>query len=77
MPNPAKGWRKEKPGYHQRTVMLAKCGQKCFLSKHKKYPICRKNTCKRSQKGVHAAYSRARQHHNWTVAKRAKQLLKK
>lgn len=26
-----KGWAKQQPGTHQRTVMLKKCGKKCFL----------------------------------------------
>ena len=26
-----RGWKKEKPGYHQKTMMLKKCGKKCFL----------------------------------------------
>jgi len=73
MPNPTKGWKKERPNYHQRMVMWEKCGSKCFLSR-KKYPICRKNTCKHSQKGIHAAYSRARQHHHSTIARKAKKL---
>ena len=42
-----KGWSKEKPGYHQRTVMMKKCGKKCFLGPKKSFPICSKNTSKR------------------------------
>ncbi len=30
-----RGWKNEKPGYHQRTVMLRKCGRKCFLGPKK------------------------------------------
>ena len=26
-----RGWKNEKPGYHQRTVMMNRCGKKCFL----------------------------------------------
>jgi len=39
---PWKGWKNEKPGFHQRTVMLQKCGKKCFLGKGKSFPICKK-----------------------------------
>ena len=28
---PWKGWKNEKPNYHQRTMMRKKCGSKCFL----------------------------------------------
>lgn len=57
-----KGWKNEKPSYHQRTVMLQKCGRKCFLGPKKSFPICKKNTCKVSSKGVYSAYIRARQY---------------
>jgi hypothetical protein len=61
-----RGWKKEKPGFHQRTVMLNKCGKKCFLGPKKSFPICKKNTCRISKKGVHAAYVRSRQYLNKT-----------
>ena len=57
-----RGWKKENPGYHQRTIMLQKCGKKCFLGPNKSFPICKKNTCKISRKGVQSAYIRARQY---------------
>jgi hypothetical protein len=57
-----RGWKKEKPGFHQRTVMLKKCGKKCFLGPKKSFPICKKNTCRISKKGIHAAYVRSRQY---------------
>ena len=57
-----KGWKNEKPGYLERRVMLKKCGKKCFLGTKKSFPICRKNTCKVSPKGVYSAYIRARQY---------------
>jgi hypothetical protein len=60
--SPVRGWKNEKPGFHQRTVMLRKCGRKCFLGPKKSFPICKKNTCKISSKGVYAAYIRARQY---------------
>ena len=58
---PWKGWTKLKPGFHQKTQMLQKCGKKCFLGSKKSFPICNKNTCKVNSKGVYAAYVRARQ----------------
>ena len=75
-----RGWKREKPGFHQRTVMLRKCGRKCFLGKNKSFPICKKNTCKISSKGVYAAYMRARQYSSKgrkykNVASRANHLL--
>jgi hypothetical protein len=58
---PWKGWSRLKPSLHQKTVMLQKCGKKCFLGAKKSFPICNKNTCKINSKGVYAAYVRARQ----------------
>jgi hypothetical protein len=75
--NVTRGWKREKPGYHQKTVMLAKCGKKCFLGPETSFPICKKNTCKISSKGVYSAYIRARQYKHRTVANKAKKLLKK
>ena len=57
-------WRKERPEYHERTVMLRKCGEKCFLGIKRSFPICKKNTCKVSKKGVYAAYIRSREYRN-------------
>jgi hypothetical protein len=57
-----RGWKNEKPGYHQKTIMLQRCGKKCFLGSKKSFPICKKNTCKVSSKGVYAAYIRAREY---------------
>jgi hypothetical protein len=75
-----RGWKKEKPGYHQKTMMLKKCGKKCFLGPNKSFPVCKKNTCKVSSKGVYAAYIRARQYRTAgkkyrIVAKRAEKML--
>jgi len=70
-----KGWKNEKPGYHQKTVMLKRCGKKCFLGTNKKYPICKKNTCKISSKGVYSAYIRSRQYHKQNISKKAKKML--
>jgi len=48
---PWSGWAKEKPGTHERTIMLKKCGSKCFLGSKKSFPICRKNTCRVDRRG--------------------------
>ncbi len=40
--NVTRGWKIEKPGFHQRTIMLKKCGRKCFLGPNKSFPICKK-----------------------------------
>ena len=78
--NRVRGWTRQAPSFHQRTVMLKKCGKKCFLGTRKSFPICNKNTCKVSQKGVYAAYMRARQYSSKgkkyrTVAKKANTML--
>jgi hypothetical protein len=77
-------WSKEKPGFHERTMMLKKCGKKCFLGPEKSFPICKKKTCRVSQKGVLAAYKRAREYETIKkksikykkISKRAKELLR-
>jgi hypothetical protein len=71
-----RGWNKEKPSYHEKTVMLKKCGRKCFLGPDKSFPICKKRTCNISQHGVHSAYSRAKQWKHKKVASKAKRLMK-
>ena len=75
-----RGWKRQSPGYHQKTVMLKRCGKKCFLGTRKSFPICKKNTCTVSQQGVYAAYIRARQYSSKgkkyrTVAKKANTML--
>jgi hypothetical protein len=60
--NSRRGWSKQQPGTHQRTIMMKKCGKKCFLGPNKTFPICTKNTCKVNKKGVQAAYIRAREY---------------
>lgn len=77
---PWAGWKNEKPGYHQRTIMLRKCGKKCFLGPQKSFPICKKNTCIISKKGVYSAYIRSRQYRKKNssykkIASKAKTLL--
>lgn len=69
---PWAGWGKIAPFGHARTLQLRRCGKgkrpsrrnKCFLgprSRPKSFPICKKGTCKISNKGLYAAYIRARQ----------------
>jgi hypothetical protein len=70
-----RGWKKEQPSYHQRSIMLKSCGKKCFLGSKKSYPICKKNTCKISSKGVYSAYIRARQYHKKSISKKAEKIL--
>ncbi len=72
-----RGWKKQKPGYRQRTVMLKNCGRKCFLGPGKSYPICSKNTCKVNPKGVYSAYIRSRQYHRNNISQRANKMLTK
>jgi hypothetical protein len=57
-----KGWAIQQPSFKQRTIMMHKCGKKCFLGPNKSFPICTKNTCKANRKGVYAAYIRAREY---------------
>jgi hypothetical protein len=72
-----RGWKSQKPGYHQRTVMLKRCGRKCFLGPGKSYPICTKNTCKVNPKGVYSAFIRSKQYHRANISRRANKILKK
>ena len=71
-----RGWRIEKPSYHERSIMLKKCGKKCFLGPNGTFPVCKKGTCTISQHGVHSAYIRARQWGHKKVASKAKRLMK-
>ena len=59
-----RGWKRMKPGRHQRTVMMRRCGKKCFLgpSTCNCFPICNPGTCKINKKGVWAAYIRGREY---------------
>ena len=74
--NPSSGWHAMAPSKRQRTVMRKKCGAKCFLGPGLSYPVCAKNSCKINPKGVHAAYSRAREWHHESIAKRAKRFMR-
>jgi hypothetical protein len=62
------GWKNEKPSYHQRTIMRQRCGSKCFLGPKNSFPICKKNTCKISKKGLYSAMIRARE---WRKTKKS------
>jgi hypothetical protein len=74
---PWREWKQEKPGYHQKTVMMRNCGKKCFLGPNKSFPICKKNTCKVSRKGVYAAYVRAREYMTIKGTKKYKKISNK
>ena len=62
-------WSSRNPGARQRTIMLKKCGSKCFLGPNKSFPICSKNTCSINKNGVHAAYVRSAQMYSMTKNK--------
>jgi hypothetical protein len=75
-------WSNQKPGYHQKTVMLKRCGKRCFLGLKTSFPICKKNTCKISNSGVQAAYVRSRQYRKrgskyYAISKKARSILDK
>jgi hypothetical protein len=75
--SPWAGWKKEKPGRHERTVMRKRCGSKCFLGPGTSFPICKKNTCTISPRGVYAAYVRGREWKHGKTVSRAKSMLKR
>ena len=58
---PWAGWARLAPRGRQRTIMKRDCGRKCFLGPDKSFPICRKYTCDVDDKGLWAAYIRARE----------------
>lgn len=70
-----RGWKKQQPSVHERTIMLQKCGTTCFLGPKKSFPICTRHTCRVNPRGVHSAFSRARQWKHTAVAKKAKAML--
>ena len=74
---PWRGWSKEKPTTHQRSLMLRNCGNKCFLGLNKTFPICKKNTCKVSKKGLYSAYIRAREYSTIKGTKKYKRIARK
>ena len=58
------GWHSLAPSMRERTVMKRDCGSKCFLGPvgESCFPICTKGTCAVNDKGVYAAYVRAREY---------------
>lgn len=60
---PWMGWSAEAPGTHERTIMKRDCHPygKCFLGPNKSFPVCKKGTCDVSDKGLWAAYVRAKE----------------
>lgn len=69
---PWAGWSLEKPTYRERTVMKKNCGSKCFLGKNKSFPICTRGTCQENDKGLWAAYVRAREFGSKNKIKKSK-----
>ena len=57
-----KNWSNLSPGTHERTLMMKRCGKKCFLGPYNTFPICERGTCKIKKKGVYAALVRAREY---------------
>lgn len=72
-----RSWKKNAPGTHERTVMLKKCGKKCFLGPKKSFPICTKCTCRVNPRGVRAALARASEWKYTTIAKKARRLFRR
>lgn len=70
-----RGWAKQQPGTHERTLMLKRCGTRCFLGPNKSFPICTRRSCKINRKGVYAAYVRAREWKHGNVSAKARRLL--
>ena len=68
------GWHSQAPSMHERTVMKKDCGSKCFLGPvgESCFPICTKGTCATNEKGVYAAYVRAREYGSKKMHKRRK-----
>jgi hypothetical protein len=60
---PWAGWSKESPRHgRERNAMKRNCSKgKCFLGPGTSFPVCRTNTCTISDKGLWAAYIRAKQ----------------
>ena len=57
-----RGWKAASPTRRDRTIMMKKCGRRCFLGPNKSFPVCRRNTCKIDKRGIYAAYIRAREY---------------
>ena len=73
--NRTRGWKRQGPGRHERTLMLKRCGRKCFLGPGISYPICTKKTCSINMRGVQSAYNRSRQFHKRNISKKAFKIL--
>jgi len=59
---PWSGWAKIAPKQgRERDTMKKNCGKKCFLGPKTSFPICAKGTCRVSDKGLWAAYIRAKE----------------
>lgn len=58
------GWHALAPSMRERKAMKKDCGSKCFLGPvgESCFPICTKGTCTVNDKGVYAAYVRAREY---------------
>jgi len=69
---PWAGWAKQKPSQKQRTAMYKRCPKKCFLGPKKSFPVCKKNTCKVSSKGLWAALIRAKEWGNKALSYKGK-----
>ena len=69
----SKGWHDMAPSTKERKTMKKECGSKCFLGPISEncFPICTKNTCEVNEKGVYAAYVRAREYGSPKMKKRA------
>ena len=72
-----RSWKKNAPGTHARTVMLKKCGKKCFLGPKKSFPICTKGTCRVNPRGVRAALARASEWKYATIANKARRMFRR
>lgn len=72
-----KGWSRKAPDTHQRTIMLKKCGKKCFLGPNKSFPVCAKHTCKVSKQGAFAAYVRAKEYRTITGKRKYREIERK
>ena len=60
---PWDGWRFEAPNTRERRTMERDCYpySKCFLGPDRSFPVCKKDTCEVSSKGLWAAYIRAKE----------------
>lgn len=74
----SKGWAKLSPKtLKMRNHIYRKCGNKCFLGKKLSFPICSKKSCKLNNKGLYAAYTRAKQYKYKSIASKSRKILQK